>query len=102
MRWAGPVSWSRRLVVVLVGLDQAVQDPGQLADVAGGQGLDEVAADPVGVGGPGLVEPQAPGRGEGDVEPAAVGGADGTGDEPVAVHAVQQPGDAAAAERVGD
>src|SRR5690242_7250294 len=45
------------LVVVLVGLDQAVQDPGELADVAGCQGLGEVAADPVGVGGPGLVEP---------------------------------------------
>jgi len=72
------------LVVVLVGLDQVVQDPGELGDVAGGQGLGEVAADPVGVGGPGLVEPLAPGRGEGDVEAAAVGGADGPGDQPVA------------------
>jgi hypothetical protein len=68
----------------------------------GGQGLGEVAADPVGVPGPDVLEPAAPGRGEGDVEAAAVGGADGPGDEPVAFHAVQQPGDAAAAERVGD
>ena len=43
------------LVVVLVGLDQGVEDPGQVFDVAGGQGLDEVAADLAGVGwsGPG-------------------------------------------------
>src|ERR1700757_4198474 len=64
----GPVpGWGLAgLVVVLVGLDQVVQDPGELADVAGGQRLGEVAADPVGVGGPGLVEQQAPGRGERD------------------------------------
>jgi len=42
--------------VVLVGLDQDGQDPAEVADVAGGQGLDEVAADPVGVRGPGLLE----------------------------------------------
>ena len=59
--------------MVLVGLDQAVQDPGEVADVAGGQGLDEVAADPVGEPAPGLLEPSAPVRGERDVEPAAVG-----------------------------
>jgi len=40
------------LVVVLVGLDQAVQDPGQVADITRSQRLDEVAADPVGVPGP--------------------------------------------------
>jgi hypothetical protein len=32
------------LVVVLVGLDQGVEDPGQVFDIAGGQGLDEIAA----------------------------------------------------------
>ena len=90
------------LVVVLVGLDQGVKDPGEFADVAGGQGLDEVTSDPFGVRGPGLLEPLLSGRGERDVEPAAVGGADRPGDEPVAFHAVQQPGDAAAAERGGD
>ena len=50
---------------------------------------------------PGLLKPLLSGRGERDVELAAVGGADPC-DEPVAFHAVQQPGDAAAAERVGD
>ncbi len=40
------------LVVVLVGLDQAGQDRAEFADVAGGQRLDEVAPDSVGVPGP--------------------------------------------------
>src|SRR5262249_52697219 len=77
-----------RLVLVLVGLDQPVQDPGEVGDVAGGQRLDEVAPDPVGVIGPDLLEPAAPVRGERYIEPAAVGGADRAGDEPIAFHAV--------------
>src|SRR6478609_6923982 len=90
------------LIVVLVGLDQDGQDSAEVADVAGGQGLDEVAADPVGVRGPGLLEALPSGRGERDVELAAVGGADRAADQAVAFHPVQQPGDAAAAKRVGD
>ena len=40
---AGLCFRSAGLVVVLVGLDQAVQDPGEVADVAGCQGLDQAS-----------------------------------------------------------